>query len=127
MKRALINAATPRLRFERITMLLYFKDREEVEELSPQLGLVISCRSLPQTFVAGNRIANASEIWLYPDGTLHKYLWTATWNDLEFGCSQRHYVGPVDEDAISLKDLQEQIETYLAADGDADRDFMSEQ
>ena len=122
-KRTLITVATPLLRFERITILLYMKDHEKIEELSPQLGLFISGRRLPQTVVAGNRIANESEIWLHPDGTLHKYLWTANWSDLEFGCSQRHYVGPVDEDAITLEDLEEQIEIYLADDGDADGDF----
>jgi hypothetical protein len=59
------------------------------------------------------------ELWLYPDGTLHKHIWTASWHDLAFGCSQRHYVSPADEKEISLKDLQEQIETYLAEDDDA--------
>ena len=118
-KRALIAAAAPHLHFERITILLYIDNGEEVEELSPQLGLMISGYSLPPTFVAGNRIANAKEVWLYPDGTLHEYLWTATWNDVAFGCSQRHYVGAADDEAISLEDLQEQIEINLLADKDS--------
>jgi hypothetical protein len=116
-KSAVIDEALPHLRFERITSLFFVREDgeevEEVEEFAPQKGLLISTSLLPRTMVGGNRVANSSEIWLHPDGTLHKYLWTAAWESLEYGCSQRH-VGPAGEEAISLEDLIEQIEINLA-------------
>jgi hypothetical protein len=60
--------------------------------------------------VAGNRVANGEEIWLHPDGSLHKYHWTATWETEEAGCSQRLYMVPASEVDISLEDLMEAIE-----------------
>jgi hypothetical protein len=114
----LIAAATPLLKFGEITKLLYMKDGQEVEELFPQLGLALTARRLPPTFVAGNQVANATEFWLHSDGTLHKYIWTACWPDPATGCSQRHYVGPAGEEEISLKDLREQIEMYLSEEDD---------
>jgi hypothetical protein len=121
-KQALIAAAMPLLKFENITKLLYIRDGQEVEELSTQLGLAISSRSLPKTFVAGNQVANATEFWLHPDGTLHRYIWTACWSDPGSGCSQRHYVGLADEQEISLKELQDQIEMYLSEEDDEEMD-----
>ena len=120
-KRAVIAEALPHLRFERITSLLFVReDGEEVEEFAPRKGLLISTSSLPRTIVGGSRVANDSEIWLHTDGTLHEYLWTAAWESLEYGCSQRHYIGPVGEEVISLEDLLEQIEINLAEDSDVD-------
>lgn len=118
-KRAIIQAALPLLRFERITSLFFVQDGETIEEFSAQLGVPISNRSLPTTLVAGNRVANSHEIWLYPDGTLHRYLWTATWETFD-GCSQWHYVGPATEEDVSLEDLKEQIESYIYSDSDMD-------
>jgi len=115
----MIEAALPYLSLERIRVLFFMLDCEEVEELATETGLLISERLLPQTTVAGNRVANTSEIWLYPDGTLHEYLKAATWETLEGGCTQRHYVGPASEEKISLLDLREAIESNLAPDRDA--------
>lgn len=68
--------------------------------------------------MAGNRVANTSEIWLYPDGTLHEYLRAATWESLDVGCTQRLYVGAVGEGRISIEDLQERISIHMAPDWD---------
>jgi hypothetical protein len=118
-RRAVIEAALPRLHFERITSLFFVReDGEEVEEFAPQRGLLISASSLPREIFEGNKVANASEIWLHPDGSLHKYLWSSAWESLEYGCTQRRYVGPVGEETVSLEDLLEQIEINLAEDSE---------
>ena len=121
-KLALIEAALPRLRFQRIPVLFYtaINERttecEEVVEFGPVRGILLLSSQLPMTIVAGNRVANSAEIWLHADGTLHEYLEMATWEALETGCTQRQYVGPVTEARISLGDLKEQIDCNLADD-----------
>jgi hypothetical protein len=113
-KRAVIAAAMPQLQFRRIASLFYGqhdgKELNEVEEFTPNTGLLVSTKPLPSTEAGGNRIANQHEIWLHRDGTLHKYLWTGSWTSLEYGCSQRHYVGPVSDDDVSLEELTEAFE-----------------
>jgi hypothetical protein len=61
------------------------------------------------TLSAGNRVASNSEIWLYPDGSLHEYLDAATLETIDGGYTQRTYVGPAQEDRITIDDLEEQI------------------
>jgi len=112
-KLILIQEALRCLRFEPITVLLYIGDREEVEEFSPNRGIMISSRTLPPTTSAGNRVANSHEIWLHSDGTFHKYLWCADWESIEYGCSQRHYVASVAYEEVSLEELREAIELHL--------------
>jgi hypothetical protein len=113
-KRQLIELVLPLLHFERIPALLYLEeDGNEVEELAPSSGLMISTITLPATTSAGDRVANDHEIWLHSDGTFHKYLWTAAWETLEFGCTQRHYLEAVGDEEVSLEDLIEQIELQL--------------
>ena len=112
----MIEQALPYLKFERITILFFTDDGEEVEEFASQTGLRISSSCLGITSVAGNRVVNKCEIWLYPDSTLHEYLEAATWETPEGGCTQRHYIGSVGVERISLEDLQEQIAFNLAPD-----------
>ena len=112
-KLILIEEALRCLRFEPITVLLYIGDREEVEEFSPNRGIMISSTALPTTISAGNRVANAHEIWLHSDGTFHKYLWCADWESWEGGCSQRHYVASVADEEVSLEELREAIALHL--------------
>jgi hypothetical protein len=113
-KRAVIAAAMRQLQFRRIGSLLYGQhdddEIKEVEEFTPNTGLLVSTKPLPVTEVGGNRVANQHEIWLHRDGSLHKYLWTATWATFEYGCSQRDYVGPVSNDDVSLEELTEAFE-----------------
>src|SRR6185295_6739073 len=122
LKRALIEEALPRLHFEKIAILLYPEehkqthDCEEVVEFAPERCLLISESRLAGTWVAGNRVANTAEVWLYPDGTLHEYEKSATWASIAAGCTQRRYIGPVGEEKISLADLKEQIAFNLASD-----------
>jgi hypothetical protein len=40
---------------------------------------------------------------------VHEYLDAAAWETLEGGCTQRTYVGPAQEDWITIDDLEEQI------------------
>ena len=75
-------------------------------------GVLISSHRLGRTLSAGNRVANNSEVLLYPDGSLHEYLEAATWETSEGGCTQRTYVGPAQEDRITIDDLEEQIEFH---------------
>jgi hypothetical protein len=117
-KKAMIEAALPQLSFEHIPVLLFLRDDEEVEELAAETGLLISESRLPQTRVAGNRVVNTCEIWLYPDGTLHEYLKAATWETAEGGCTLRLYVGPASEQKFSLEELSEAIEFNIALDRD---------
>lgn len=119
-KKTLIKWALPRLSFERIPVLVYMQDCEEVEEFAAETGLLISDSLLPPTTVAGNRVANRREIWLSPDGTLHEYLEAATWETLEGGCIQRHYVGPASEENIALEDLRDAIALNLESEDDED-------
>jgi hypothetical protein len=112
-KLILIEEALRCLRFEPITVLLYIGDREEVEEFSPNRGIMISSTALPTTISAGNRVANEHEIWLHFDGTFHKSLWCADWESMEYGCSQRHYVASVAYEEVSLEELREAIELRL--------------
>jgi hypothetical protein len=93
--------------------LLYIGDREEVEEFSPNRGIMISSTALPPTTCAGNRVASDHEIWLHSDGTFHKYLWWADWESMEYGCSQRHYVASVTYEEVSLEELRGAIELHL--------------
>jgi hypothetical protein len=117
-KKALIEVALPLLNFDRIPVLLFIQECEEIEEFAAQTGLLISESWLPPTTVAGSRVANASEIWLYPDGSLQEYRKAATWETFESGCTQRHYVGPGSEEKISLEELREAIEFNLERDPD---------
>jgi hypothetical protein len=87
-KSILIEESLRFLRFEPIPVLFYLRDGEEVEEFSPNRGIMISSRTLPPTTSAGNRVANSHEIWLHSDGTFHKYLWCADWESMDCGCSQ---------------------------------------
>jgi hypothetical protein len=112
-KSILLAEALPFLRFGPIPALLYRRDGEEVEEFSPNRGIMISSRRLPPTTSAGNRVANAHEIWLHSDGTFHKYLWCADWESWEGGCSQRHYVASVADEEVPLETLREAIELHL--------------
>jgi hypothetical protein len=119
-KRELIDLVLPILQFERIPLLFFIEGEEELKEFSSQTGLSISTHFIGVTLVAGNRVANTSEIWLHPDGTLHEYLEASTWESYEWGCIQRHYVGPASEDKIWLNDLEQQIAFNLAPDRDDD-------
>ena len=112
-KLILIEEALRCLRFEPIPVLLYLRNGEEVEEFSPNRGIMISSTALPPTTSAGNRVANAHEIWLHSDGTFHKYLWCADWESMDYGCSQRHYVASVAYEEVSLEELREPIELHL--------------
>jgi hypothetical protein len=89
---------------------------EETEEFASERGSLISETTLPVTLVAGNRTTNSSEIWLYPDGTLQEYRKSATWESLEYGVSERHYIGPASEERVSFRDLEEAIEFNLEDD-----------
>jgi hypothetical protein len=120
-KRVTIEEALTDLRFERILTLFFDQEGKAVREFSSQTGLLISSHFIGVTLVAGNRVANTSEIWLHPDGTLHEYLEAATWETLEGGCTQKHYIGPADEDKISLEDLKEQIAFNLESDPDEEQ------
>jgi tRNA pseudouridine-54 N-methylase len=78
--RARIAAALPVFHFRRIETLFYVDERgREVTEHAHAQGVLISSHHLGVTLSAGNRVANNSEIWLYPDGSLHEYLDAATW------------------------------------------------
>ena len=112
-KLILIEEALRFLRFERIPVLLYLRDGEEVEEFSPNRGIMISSTALPTTISAGNRVANEHEIWLHFDGTFQKYLWCADWESMDYGCSQRHDVASVAYEEVSLEELREAIELRL--------------
>ena len=113
IRQKLIEEALRVLPFERIPALFYLRDGEEIEEFFPNKGIMISSRRLPPTISAGNRVANAHEIWLHSDGTFHKYLWCADWENMNCGCSQRHYVASVAYEEASLEELREVIELHL--------------
>jgi len=55
---------------------------QEVREYADAQGVLVSSHRLGGTISAGNRVANNSEIWLYPDGSLHEYLNAAVWETL---------------------------------------------
>ena len=104
--------------------MIYPDEREgEVREHADAQGVLISSHRLGVTLSAGNRVANNSEIWLYPDGSLHEYLDAAAWETFEGGCTQRTYVGPAQEDRITINDLEEQIKFHSAPDWEDDNDF----
>lgn len=121
--RALIAAALPFFHFKRIETLFFTDEDGEVSEFAGARGVLISSSFLCKTVVAGNRVANTSEIWLYPDGTLHEYLEAATWETFEGGCTQRLYVGPAREEQIAIEDLQEQIAIHMAPDWEESDEF----
>ena len=119
--RARIAAGIPVFHFRRIETLFYVDERgREVTEYSDARGVLISSHRLGVTLSAGNRVVNNSEIWLYPDGSLHEYLDAAAWETLEGGCTQRTYVGPAQEDRITIDDLEEQIAFHSAPDWEDD-------
>ena len=103
--------------------MFYVDERgREVTEYADAQGILVSAHRLGVTLSAGNRVANNSEIWLYPDGSLHEYLNAAAWETLEGGCTQRTYVGPAQEDRITIDDLEEQIAFHSAPDWEDDND-----
>jgi hypothetical protein len=119
--RSRIAEALPLFHFRRIETLFYLDERgHEVTEYADARGVLISSRRLGVTLSGGNRVVNNSEIWLYPDGSLHEYLDAATWETFEGGCTQRSYVGPAQEDRITIDDLEEQIEFHSAPDWEDD-------
>jgi hypothetical protein len=121
--RARIAAALPVLHFRRIATLFYIDERgHEVTEHAYARGVLISSHRLGVTLSAGNRVAHNSEIWLYPDGSRHEYLDAAAWETFEGGCTQRTYVGPAQEDRITINDLEEQIAFHSAPDWEDDND-----
>lgn len=126
-KRAVIEAALPQLRFRKIGNLFYAQqegnDSNEIEEFTGKTGLRISSKGLPVTMLAGNRVANEEEIWLHSDGSLHKYLWTASWESYEGGCSQRQYIAQASDHEVSMADLKEAIE-FNISDDELDEDSM---
>jgi hypothetical protein len=68
--RARIAEALPVFHFRRIETLIYPDVREgEVREYADAQGVLISSHRLGVTLSVGNRVANNSEIWLYPDGS----------------------------------------------------------
>jgi hypothetical protein len=122
--RARIAAALPVFHFKRIDTLFYVDERgREVTEYADARGVLISSHRSDVTLPAGNRVANNSEIWLYPDGSLHEYLNAAAWETLEGGCTQRTYVGPAQEDQVAIDDLEEEIKFHSAPDWEDDNDF----
>jgi hypothetical protein len=44
----------------------------------------------------------------------------AAWETLDGGCAQRTYVGPAQEDRITIDDLEEQIAFHSAPDWEDD-------
>jgi hypothetical protein len=70
--------------------------------------------------VGMSRTLRSTEVWLYPDGTLHEYLELAAWETLAGGCTQREYIGPVDEDRVSFEQMREQIRISIAAAAESD-------
>jgi hypothetical protein len=123
--RARIVAALPVFHFRKIETLFYLDERgREVTEYADAQGVLISCHYLGVTLSAGNRVANNSEIWLYPDGSLHEYRTAAAWETFEGGGTQRTYVGPAEEDRITIDDLDEQIEIHSDPHWEDDSDSL---
>jgi hypothetical protein len=133
-KRALIQEKLSYLHFQKIPLLFYAsvcegteqgeedKECQEVTEYAKQRGVRLSLSSPKRSYFAGNRVLTSAEIWLYPDGTLHEYRMSETWETAESGNRQRAYVGPVGEDRVSLEDMQEALEFNLAPDYEDDED-----
>jgi hypothetical protein len=119
-EKELIAQALPYLRFEPIAMLFYCESGEEIESLAPQLGLLVSWSRRELVMVGASRALRSTEVWLYPDGTLHQYLELAAWETPEGGCTQRQYIGAVGEDRVSFEQIREQIRMSIAAAAESD-------
>jgi hypothetical protein len=56
-----------------------------------------------------------------PESAAELHHASATWESIECGVTERHYIGPSSEERVSFKDLQEAIEFNLQADDDDER------
>lgn len=110
--RKLILDALSQLEFTVIGSFIRWGNDREVgeEELTKNVGILVSQRHVATRNMAGSWITEDTEIFLYPDGTLHKYRWSTRWEAFKQIYSTRTYVGPARDGEVNTAELWQAIE-----------------